>query len=159
VPDQISRIDYFYLTVPDKPEEGARVWAALQGAGANLLGISVFPHGARQSQLDLIPEDSGAFRKAAKSAGFKLSRKKTGFLIQGEDRPGAVADAASRLAEANINVISAQVFSAGSGRCGGMLWVGAPDLRRAAKALGATSRQPPKAIAASAGYPSPFDGQ
>jgi hypothetical protein len=159
VTDQISRIDYFYLTVPDKPEEGARVWAALQGAGVNLLGISVSPHGARKSQLDLIPEDSGAFRKAAKTAGFKLSGKKTGFLIQGEDRPGAVADAASRLAEANINIISAQVFSAGSGRCGGMLRVGAPDLRRAAKALGATSRQTPKAVSTSADYPSPFDEQ
>jgi hypothetical protein len=139
VPDQISRIDYFYLTVPDKPEEGARVWAALQGAGVNLLGISVFPHGARKSQLDLIPEDSGALRKAAKTAGFKLSRKKTGFLIQGEDRPGAVADVASRLAEANINITSAQVFCAGSGRYGGMLWVKAPDLRKAAKTLGASA--------------------
>ena len=159
MPDQIRRIDYFYLTVSDKPGESARVWSALLGAGVNLLGISAFPHGARQSQLDLIPEDSGAFRKAAKTAGFKLSRKKTGFLIQGEDRPGAVADAASRLAEANINIIAAQVFSAGSGRCGGMLWVGAPDLRRAARALGATSWQPPKPVSKLAGYPSPFDEQ
>ncbi len=159
MPYQISRIDYFHLTVPDKPEEGARVWAALQGAGVNLLGISVFPHGARKSQLDLIPEDSGALRKAAKTAGFRLGRKRTGFLIQGEDRPGAVADAANRLAAANIHMISAQVFCAGSGRCGGMLWVGAPDLRRAAAALGATSWQTPKLVSKPADYPSPFDGQ
>ncbi|MBZ5626488.1 MAG: ACT domain-containing protein [Acidobacteriia bacterium] len=139
VPDQIRRIDYFYVTVSDKPGEGARVLAALQAAGVNLLGISAFPHGARRSQLDLIPEDSGAFAKAAKTAGLKLSKKKRGFLIQGEDRPGAVADVASRLAEANINITSAQVFCAGSGRYGGMLWVKAPDLRKAAKTLGASA--------------------
>jgi len=157
VPDQIRRIDYFYLTLSDNPGEGARVLAALQAAGVNLLGISAFPHGARKSQLDLIPEDSGALRKAARSAGFKLSGKKTGFLIQGEDRQGAVADAANRLAEANINIISAQVFCAGSGRYGGMLWVGASDLRRAAKALGSTPWQTPKLVSKPGDYPSPFD--
>jgi hypothetical protein len=157
VADQIRRIDYYYLTVSDKPGEGARVLAILQAAGVNLIGISAFPHGAHKSQVDLIPEDSGAFRKAAKTAGFKLSRKKTGFLIQGEDRPGAVADAAGRLAKAHINIVSTQVFCAGSGRYGGMLWVGAPDLRKAAKALGATSVQTPKLVSKPAGYPSPFD--
>jgi hypothetical protein len=159
VPEQIRRIDDFYLTVSDEPGEAARVLAALQAAGVNLLGISVLPHGARNSQLDLIPEDIGALRKAAKTAGLKLSRMKTGFLIEGEDRPGAVADTANTLAEANISIISVQVFCAGSGRYGGMLWVGAHDLRRAAKALGATSRQPPKAVSTSADYPSPFDEQ
>ena len=159
VTDQIRRIDYFKVTVSDEPGESARVWAALRGAGVNLLGVSAFPRGARKSQVDLVPEDSGAFRKAAKTAGFKLSGKKTGFLIQGEERPGAVADAANRLAEANIHIISAQVFCAGSGRCGGMLWVGARDLRKAAKALGATSRQTPKLVSKAADYPSPFDEQ
>jgi hypothetical protein len=136
MPDAIKRIDYYYLSVPDKPGEGARILTALQEAGVNLLGISGFPHGARRSQLDLIPEDSSKFAKAAKTAGLKLSAKKSGFLIQGDDRPGAVADVVKRLAEAKINVTSAQVFCAGSGRYGGMLWGKAPDVRKAAKALG-----------------------
>jgi hypothetical protein len=137
MPDQIKRIDYFYTTVPDKPGEGARILTTLQAAGVNLIGISAFPHGARRSQLDLIPEDTAAFTRAARAAKLKLSTKKSGFLIQGEDRPGAVADAVARLAEAGINVSSVQVFCAGAGRYGGMLWVKAPDLRKAAKALGA----------------------
>jgi hypothetical protein len=136
VPEQIKRIDYYYVTVTDKPGQGLQILAALQNANVNLIGISAFPHGARRSQLDLIPEDSAAFLKAAKDAGFKLSKKKSGFLIQGEDRPGAVADLARRLAEAKINVTSVQVFCAGAGRYGGMLWVKAPDLRKAAKAMG-----------------------
>jgi hypothetical protein len=136
MPDDIRRIDYFYMSVPDKPGEGARILATLHEAGVNLVGVSAFPHGARRSQLDLIPEDSAALVKAARAAKLKLSAKKSGFLIQGEDRPGAVADLVRRLAEANINVTSAQIFCAGSGRYGGMLWVKALDRRKAAKALG-----------------------
>ena len=136
MPDDIRRIDYYYTSLPDKPGAGARILAALREAGVNLIGISAFPHGARRSQLDLIPEDSTAFAKAARAAGIELSTKKSGFLAQGEDRPGAVADLVRRLAEANINVTSVQVFCAGSGRYGGMLWVKAHDLRKAAKALG-----------------------
>jgi len=135
MPEDIRRIDYYYTSVPDKPGEGARVLAALQGAGVNLIGVSAFPHGARRSQLDLIPEDSAAFAKAARTAGLKLSAKKSGFLIQGEDRPGAVAEIVNRLAMAKINVTSVQVFCAGSGRYGGMLWVKALDLRKAARVL------------------------
>ena len=136
MPDEIRRIDYYYVTVPDKPGEAARVLAALRGAGINLLGVSAFPHGARRSQLDLIPEDSAAFTKAAKSARLKLSKKKSGFLIQGDDRPGAIAEITSKLADARVNVTSVQAFSAGSGRYGGMLWVKPPEMRKAAKALG-----------------------
>src|ERR1035438_4271911 len=69
MPDQIRRIEHFCLTVTDKPGERARVWAALQAVGVNLLGISILPHGACKSQLDIVPEDCGAFRKAPQSSG------------------------------------------------------------------------------------------
>jgi hypothetical protein len=139
MPDTIKRIDYFYVTVPDKPGAAERVLAALQRAGLNLLGVSAFPHGARRSQLDLVPEGSAAFAKAAKSTGLelRLSKKKSGFLIQGEDRVGAIAEIAQKLAQAQINITSVQAFCAGAGRYGGMLWVKASDLRKAAKVLGA----------------------
>ncbi|PYT20314.1 MAG: hypothetical protein DMG58_34280 [Acidobacteria bacterium] len=136
VPETIRRIDYHYVIVPDRPGEVARVLGAVRGAGINLLGVSAFPHGARKSQVDLIPEDSGAFAQAAKSARLKLSKKKSGFLIQGEDRPGAVADLAGKLAQAKINITSVQAFCAGAGRYGGLLWVKAKDMQRASKALG-----------------------
>jgi hypothetical protein len=135
MPDEVKRIDYYYVTVPDKPGEGARILESLRNAGINLVGVSAFPY-ARRSQLDLIPEDGAAFVQAAKSAGLKLSKKRTGFLIQGEDRAGAVGDVVEKLADAKINVTSVQVFCAGSGRYGGMLWVKAPDLRKASKAMG-----------------------
>ena len=116
MPDEIRAIDYFYATVPDKPGEAARILSDLHQAGINLLGVSAFPHGARRSQLDLIPEESAAFAKAAKNAGLKLSKKKSGFLIQGGDRPGVIAGITEKLAQAKINITSVQAFCAGSGR-------------------------------------------
>jgi hypothetical protein len=135
VADEVRRIDYYYVTVPDKPGEGSRILTALHKAGINLLGVSAFPHGARRSQLDLIPEDSATFMKASKSLGLKLSKKKSGFLIRGDDRPGAIAEITQKLAQAKINITSVQAFCAGSGRYGGMLWVKPTDLRKAAKAI------------------------
>lgn len=134
--ESICKVDYFYAIVPNKPGEGARILSDLCGAGINLHGFSGFPSGARKAQLDFMPEDSAAFTKAARKAGLKLSKRKTGLLIQGDDRPGAVAEIFGKLAAAGINVTSLQGVSAGAGRYGAMLWVKTPDMRKAAKALG-----------------------
>lgn len=135
MPDTVRRVEYFYAIVSDKPGEAARILATLSRAGVNLTGFSGFPHGSRRSQLDFIPEDSVAFRQAAKQAGLKLSKKKVGFLIQGSDHSGAVADVAAKLAGAGINITAVDAVCAGAGRYGALLWVKATDLRRAAKLL------------------------
>src|SRR3989337_2802972 len=133
--DTIRRVDYFYIETPNRPGEAARALKALKDAGINLLAFSGFPKG-RRGQLDFIPADPVAFVKAAKKAGWKLSAKKSGFLIQGSDRPGAVADILGTLADAKINVTAVDAACAGANRYGAILWVKPPDLKRAAKALG-----------------------
>ena len=135
--DTIHRVDYFYILTPNRPGEAARALKALKDAGVNLLAFSGFPKG-RRAQLDFIPADPAAMVKAAKRAGWKLSAKKSGFLIQGEDRPGAVADILGKLADAKINVTAVDAVCAGADRYGAILWVKPPDLKRAAKALGVT---------------------
>jgi hypothetical protein len=136
MPDEIRQVDYYYATVPDKAGEAARILAGLHGAGINLLGFSGFPQG-KQSQLDFLPEDRAAFTRAAKKLGLKLSKRRSVFLVQGEERPGALEEGVlGKLAQAGINVTAVQGVSAGSGRYGGLLWVKPPDLRKAARVLG-----------------------
>jgi len=137
MPDTVRRVDYFYTTVSDKPGEATRILKSLQEAGVNLLAFSGFPHGARRAQLDFVPQDSAALTQAAKRAKVKLSRKKSGFLIQGDDRLGAIAQLTDRLGQAGINITAVEAVCDGSGRYGALLWVKSKDLRRAAKALGA----------------------
>jgi hypothetical protein len=142
VAETIRKIDYFYIEIPNKPGEGAKVLAAIRDAGVNLLAFSGFPSG-RKAQIDFIPEDTAAFKAAAKKAGFKLSPKKTGFLIQGDDRTGAIADIVGKLAAANVNIIATDAVSAGAGRYGALMWVQAPDMRKAAKVLNAITAATP----------------
>jgi hypothetical protein len=131
----IKKVDYFAMDVPDKPGEGARILGALAGSGINLLAYSGFPRG-RRSQLDFIPENTAAFKTAAKGAKLKLRAKKAGFLVQGEDRPGAVADIMKQLADAKINVTALTAVSSGMGQYGAILWVKPRDVKKAAKSLG-----------------------
>ena len=135
--DTVRKVDYFAMDVANKPGEAARLLDALGKAGISLLAFTGFPSG-RRSQVDFIPEDTAAFRAAAKGAKFKLKPKKTVFLIQGDDRRGALADMLSRLADARVNVVAVDAVCAGAGRYGAILWVGPRGVNKAAKALGAS---------------------
>ena len=135
MPDMIRKVDYYYITAPDKPGEGARIFGALRDAGVNLLAAHAFPS-ARKSQIDLVPADTVAFLSAAKNAGLKLSKPKTMFLIEGDDRAGALTSMLSRLGTAGINVTALTAVRSGAGRFGALLWVNAKDVRKAAETLG-----------------------
>ena len=135
--DTVRRVDYFYVTVPDRPGEGDRILSALRGSGVNLLAYLGFPVGGGQSQIDLVPEDAESLRQALERVGIRLSEAKQALLVQGDDRVGAVEDSTAKLAEANINVTAAAATGAGSGRYGMILWVAPADYERAAAALGA----------------------
>ncbi len=133
--ETIHLVDYFYIETPDKPGEAARVLAQLKEAGVNLWAFSGFPK-RRRAQLDFIPADSGAFKVVAKKNKWKLVGPKKGFVVQGEDRVGAVADLLAKLADSKINVTATDAVCAGADRFGMILWVKPRDVKRAAKALG-----------------------
>lgn len=133
--DKARRVDYWYVTVPDRPGEARKVLSPLKEAGVNMLAQLAFPSGSGQSQLDLVPENVEAFRSAAARAGLKLSEAKHAFLIGGDDRPGAVADTLAKLADGNVNVTSYAASRAG-GNYALVVWVSPADYERAAKALG-----------------------
>jgi hypothetical protein len=135
--DTVLGVDYYYVTVPDEPGEGQRILSALKDGGVNLLAFLGFPQDDGRSQLDLVPDDPQSLRAAAERAGVTLSEAKRAFLIQGDDRVGAVADTTAKLADANINLTAAAATAAGSGRYGMIIWVAPADYDRAADALGA----------------------
>ncbi len=134
--DTVRSVEYHYVTVPDAPGEVQRILSALKDGGVNLVAFLGFPLDGGQSQIDLVPEEPESFRDAAQRAGVTLSEAKRAFLIQGDDRVGAVADATAKLAEANINITAAAAIAAGSGRYGMILWVAPADYESAAGALG-----------------------
>lgn len=132
--DTVRKVEYFVTEVSDKPGEAARVLAAVRGV--NLLAFTGFPKG-RRAQVDFVPEDALAFKAAAKQAKLKVKSKQGGFLAQGDDRPGAIADVMRRLADAKINVTAIDAVAAGNGRWGAIFWVKAKDVNKTVKAFGA----------------------
>jgi hypothetical protein len=138
--ETVRLVDYFYVMVPNKPGEGARALAALREAGVNLLAFSGFPQG-RRAQLDFVPADAAAFKQTAKRAKWKPVGPKRGFLVQGDDRLGAVADLLERLARAKINVTAIDAVTV-EGRYGAILWVASKDVKKAASLAGALQTQP-----------------
>lgn len=134
--DTVRKVDYFYAMMPDTPGQGAKVLAGLAADGVDLLALSAFPSG-RRSQLDLIPADSAKLKRAAKKLGIALSERKTGFLIQGDDRVGALTGIAEALGNAKINITAIDALTTGEGRYGALLWVKPESVAKAAKVLGA----------------------
>jgi hypothetical protein len=108
---------------------------ALRDAGVNLVAFHAFPTGGGQSQLDFVPADERAFLEAAKKAKLKVSDRRTVLLLEGEDKPGAVAELLQKLSGTNVTAIDA--VRAGS-RYGALLWTKQSDVDKAAKALGAS---------------------
>ena len=132
--ETVRQIDYFYIEVSNRVGEGAKVLRAVKDAGVNLVAFSGFPSG-RKAQLDFFPADSAAFKQLAKANRWKVVGPKRGFLVQGDDRIGAVADLVGKLADAKIDVIAIDAVAVDE-RYGALCWVAPRSLKKAGAILG-----------------------
>lgn len=135
MPDRVSKVSYAHMSVPNRPGQGPPILELLRENGVDLYAFHAFPGKPRQTQVDLVPRSMAALRGVARRNGWKLSTLKKGFLIQGEDRLGALERHVNRLADARINVTAGTAVAAGKGRYGMILWVRPKDYARAAKVL------------------------
>ncbi|MBM4120571.1 MAG: hypothetical protein FJ248_06705 [Nitrospira sp.] len=133
--ESIRLAQYFKMAVPNKPGEAVARLDTVKGAGVNLLAFSGFPRGGK-AQLDFVPEDPARFQAVAKYHKWKLQGPKACFVVQGDDRVGAVADMLERLVDAKINVTAADAVNAGKGRFAVLIFVKPGSVKKAAAALG-----------------------
>ncbi len=135
--DSVRKVRYSYVMVPNRAGRGAAVLARLREEGVDLVAYSGFPASGGKAQLDLVTDDIAGLRRVAKKNGWRLSAAKKGFLVQGDDRIGAVQRHLQKLSAAKVSVVAADAVAAGKGRYAMILWVKAKDYGRAARALGA----------------------
>jgi hypothetical protein len=135
--ETIRQVEHYSASVANKVGEGARVFGALRSAGINLIAMWGYTRNTGKATIEFIPENGAAFVGAAKGAKLRLSKKQTAFHVEGDDRPGAIADLLAKLAAAKINVGAVQAVCAGGGRYGAVIFLPQAAVGKAAKVLGA----------------------
>jgi hypothetical protein len=134
---RVRKVNYCYVTITARAGQGAKVLGELKDAGINLLAFSGFPSGGGKAQLDLVADRMAPIQRIARNNGWRISKNKKGFLVQGDDEVGACLRPLQKLADQKIYVVAADGIAAGKGRFGMLLWVKPKDYRRAANVLNA----------------------
>ena len=132
----IRKVVYFSMQVPNRPGVGVQMLNAIAKGKHNLLAFTGFPNGAK-AQVDFVPARPVEFARGAKKAGVKLGKRKVAFLVQGEDRVGALVRILDKLAKAKINMVAMDAVTAGGRRFGAIFWVRPRDVARTSRLLGA----------------------
>jgi len=133
--DRVRKINYCYVKVSARAGQGAAMLSKLRDAGVDLLAFTGFPIGGGKAQLDFVSDDMAGVRRVARKEGWRLSKPKKGFLVQGSDEIGACHRQLKKLADARINVTAVDALAAGRKRYAMILWVKPKDYARAARAL------------------------
>jgi hypothetical protein len=137
--DTVRKVEHFSTIVPNRPGQAFRVLSTLVSAGVDLLACSGTPRG-RHAEIEVVPDDRAKLRAAARRAGLEFEARKTGYLIRGTDRPGALAGHLAKLAAQHINVTGIDALTAGKGRWGAIVWVEPRDVAKATRVLRAKVR-------------------
>ena len=132
--DAVRKVEYFSIQVPNTPGKAFGVLSTLVSAKVDLLACVGVPHG-RRAKIDVVPADPSKFRRVVRKAGLDFESQKSGFLIQGTDRSGALTDHLKKLGDRGINVTGIDALSAGEGRWGAIIWVDAEAIAKASRVL------------------------
>jgi len=136
MPDVIRRVDYFHTTIRDRPGASYELLTQLAELGLNLVAFTAVPVGPTLTQLTLFPEDSGRMASIAHRAGMKLEGPHQAFLVQGDDKLGALTEIHELLYRADVNIFASSGVTDGRGTFGYLIYVRAESYERAAEALG-----------------------
>jgi hypothetical protein len=133
--DRVRKVNYCYTKVPMRAGHGAKLLEEIRNADIDMLAFSGFPLGGGKAQLDFVTDDMSGLRRLARKNGWRLSKTRKGFLVQGLDALGAVHRHVQKLSDKRINITAADAVSAGKGRYGMIMWVKPKDYARAARIL------------------------
>ena len=88
-----------------------------------------------KEKVEIIPEDSAAFKAACKAAKIKVKKECAAFCVVGRNKVGALLPALEALAAKGITIHAAQAIAVGT-KYGTLIEVAPKDVRKAAAALG-----------------------
>ena len=109
----MPKVTQFTLTLQSKPGVLAQVCSTLAKAGVNITALCA-PEVPGKGKVRIVVGDLPRARQALKAAKLRFGEEEA-VLVTLEDRPGALADAAERLARAKVNIKCAYATTTGGG--------------------------------------------
>lgn len=101
----VKRITIHCLEIEDKPGSLQKLLAKVAQAGIDLQCFTAFSAGGGRGRVCISAKDPQAFKSCAQQAGIETTDA-AGFILTGEDRVGAAAEALKPLADANISGVA-----------------------------------------------------
>jgi len=133
----VRNVEYFYIRIQDSRDTAYEILARLATEEVSLLAFSAIPYGPDHVELTIFPDRSDAFAELAGRLGWEVSGPQHAFLVQGDDRLGALADIQRMLVSASVEIYASSGVTDGSGRFGYVIYFKESDHERAARALDA----------------------
>ncbi len=133
---QVRSVEYYYVTVQDRPGQAAELLKLLADGGVDLLAFSIVPTGPTHTQLMLFPAEPSQLSAMAQRAQLGMVGPQQAFLVQGDNELGALVDIHQKLADANVNVYASSGVVDSRSHFGYVLYVRPEDFKRASVALG-----------------------
>ncbi len=128
-----KRMADFWIDLPDRPGELARLAARLRAADVNLLGLWGYGAQDGHARFYCVPESPEQFRNFAQSAELN-TREGVTFYLCAADQGGSLVQTLEHIAKAGINLLAIQAVSI-QGEFGCFLWANAEDWPELAKVL------------------------
>ena len=129
-----KRITIHCLEIEDKPGSLYRFLSDAAHANVDLLCLTAFSTGSGRGRLCVSAKHADALKRFAGESGIDVTTQ-AGFIVSGEDKVGAAAEALKALAEAGINGVAGAAMVC-DGHYQMLVVVEAGDADAAAMALG-----------------------
>lgn len=128
----MPKVTQLVMNLQSKPGVLANVAGVLGKAGVNIEGICAAETAGR-GKIRLLVSDAAKAEAALKAAKIRCGREEA-VSVTLENRPGALAEAAQKLAQAKVNIKCAYATTAGAGPAAVVLSVS--NVPKALAALG-----------------------
>ena len=133
----IRCVKYFYVMLEDRPGQGCMLLSQLAQADVNLLAFSAVPAGPSLTQLIVYPESPEKLVRMAEKNALVMTGPHKAFLINGDEKLGALVEIHRKLWDASINVVTSSGVTDGRDGYGYILHVRPEDYNEVAHLLGA----------------------
>ena len=128
----MAKVTQLFLTIQSKPGVLANVCKVLGDAGVNIEALCA-PEVPGKGRLRLVVDDAGRAEAALKAAKLRAGKEEA-IAVALENRPGALAAAAQKLAAAKVNIKCAYATTGGAGQ--GTVVLTVSNVPKALAALG-----------------------